>query len=207
MENRKKTAQEVLADFRRQEILNAALELTVQHGRHALTMERVAEKAGVAKGTVYLYFKDKQELVRGLLDELSSSLSDTMCGILREETSLWTKLHDMFTRTLEKSIEYRETLILIHRTLGDIDECDEEGRSKYESIYEVMLEVLQEEKEKGNINTDISNENLAYAFLAMLRGSVLIDAADKENGEEEPDARQIVDLFVRGMGGQTERTT
>ena len=65
---------------RRQAILDAALDEFAARGFAATRLEDVAARAGVAKGTIYLYFRDKeslfQELVRTLLSPLIGTLID-----------------------------------------------------------------------------------------------------------------------------------
>ena len=53
-------------DVRREQILDAAERVLVERGLAATTMADVAEAAAVAKGTVYLYFESKAELLAGL---------------------------------------------------------------------------------------------------------------------------------------------
>ena len=67
-------------DVRRQQLLDAARELIVERGFEATTMSDVAEAAGVAKGTVYLYFDSKADL----LDGLQALFWDRMMTIARE---------------------------------------------------------------------------------------------------------------------------
>lgn len=55
-------------DIRREAILDAALKLFSDTGFAATRVEDIARKAGVAKGTIYLYFKDKQDLFNGLVE-------------------------------------------------------------------------------------------------------------------------------------------
>jgi len=54
---------------KREQILDAALRLFAHEPFQAVTMERVAERAGVAKGTLYLYFTSKEELYLGILSD------------------------------------------------------------------------------------------------------------------------------------------
>lgn len=71
------------ADARPQELLEAALSVFVARGYAAARMEEVARRAGVSKGTLYLYYETKEELfkavVRGSLvsnlDEAAASLA------------------------------------------------------------------------------------------------------------------------------------
>lgn len=56
-------------DARPQELLAAGLELFVEHGYAATKLEKVAQKAGVSKGTLYLYFESKEELFKAVVRE------------------------------------------------------------------------------------------------------------------------------------------
>ena len=64
---------------RRQAILDAALSVFAEHGFEAARLDDVAERAGVAKGTLYLYFHDKEalfeELVRSAVSPVMERLS------------------------------------------------------------------------------------------------------------------------------------
>jgi AcrR family transcriptional regulator len=61
----------VTQDERRAAILDAALDLFSKHGFAAARLDDVANKAGVAKGTLYLYFPDKEALFEELLLSLA----------------------------------------------------------------------------------------------------------------------------------------
>jgi TetR/AcrR family transcriptional regulator len=51
------------------EVLSAALDLFVEHGFASTRLEDVAARAGVSKGTLYLYFKNKEELFKAVVRE------------------------------------------------------------------------------------------------------------------------------------------
>jgi AcrR family transcriptional regulator len=77
---------------RQQKILAAAFEVFAAHGYEAARIDDVARQAGIAKGTIYLYFRDKEQLfravVRGLLqkrfDAIAGSFKGTGEQLLRE---------------------------------------------------------------------------------------------------------------------------
>ncbi len=64
MHPERRTRQQVLTEFRTAEILSAASAVFGDKGFTAATVEDIARAAGVAKGTVYLYFPSKTELYR-----------------------------------------------------------------------------------------------------------------------------------------------
>lgn len=55
---------------KRAAILDATLKLLAAYGFHGFSMKRVADEAGVATGTVYLYFQDKEALIMALREEI-----------------------------------------------------------------------------------------------------------------------------------------
>src|SRR5215467_12166543 len=57
-------------DGRRAQILAAASRVFAEQGFHRTTVHRIAREAGVADGTIYLYFASKQEILLALLAEL-----------------------------------------------------------------------------------------------------------------------------------------
>jgi AcrR family transcriptional regulator len=61
-------------DARPQELLDAALQLFVEKGFAATRSEEVAARAGVSKGTLYLYFPSKEELFKAVVRTNLSSL-------------------------------------------------------------------------------------------------------------------------------------
>jgi len=59
---------------KREEIMQAALELIAEHGFHGAPMAMVAEKAGVGAGTIYRYFEGKDALIAEIFGELEKKL-------------------------------------------------------------------------------------------------------------------------------------
>jgi TetR/AcrR family transcriptional regulator, repressor of fatR-cypB operon len=59
---------------KREEVMQAALELIAEHGFHGAPMAMIADKAGVAAGTIYRYFESKDILITELYRELEEKL-------------------------------------------------------------------------------------------------------------------------------------
>jgi len=64
-------------DARPKELIDAALEIFVEKGYAAARLDEVAKRAGVSKGTVYLYFTNKEELFKAVIrDGIVSDLAN-----------------------------------------------------------------------------------------------------------------------------------
>ena len=69
VESRSRPRWESRKDARPQELLAAALDLFVERGYAATRLDEVAARAGVSKGTLYLYFENKEELFKAVVRE------------------------------------------------------------------------------------------------------------------------------------------
>ena len=65
-------------DLKRESIQQAVIRLMCREGLKSVTMERVAQEVGIAKGTVYLHYHDKQELLDAVKDAALTPMVDEM---------------------------------------------------------------------------------------------------------------------------------
>jgi AcrR family transcriptional regulator len=90
---------------KRAAILGAALELFVERGYYGTAVPTVAERAGVGAGTIYRYFRSKEDLVNALYRQCKNALAmHVLVGIApqappREQFhQLWSRLADFFRK-------------------------------------------------------------------------------------------------------------
>jgi AcrR family transcriptional regulator len=85
-------------EARPQELLDAALELFAQKGFAATRSEEVAARAGVSKGTLYLYYPSKEELLKAVIQQrLSSEIAAVAAEVERHDGSASEVLQEMLT--------------------------------------------------------------------------------------------------------------
>jgi AcrR family transcriptional regulator len=105
----KATKKEIVTAFRTGEILAAARKLLYQRGLEAMTMGEIAAAAGVAKGTLYLYFQSKDDLIQALITQVGENIIHDVEAALEAPGSPPEKL----IRTVAVLLEYlnRERLL------------------------------------------------------------------------------------------------
>ena len=81
---------------KRRSILDAALALYLENSRELPSVSRIAEASGLAKGTVYLYFRTKEEIFLALLDEKFHALLQTVLGLFNQPQTSTGVLIDAF---------------------------------------------------------------------------------------------------------------
>jgi Transcriptional regulator len=100
-------------DKKKKKIFDAALRLFGEHGFHEATMEKIAELAGVAKGTVYIFFKSKEDLIDQLLLEKIQEIVSTFSEIFSREDDILAQIQ----QTIEYYIDFIEKNHVLYRII------------------------------------------------------------------------------------------
>jgi TetR/AcrR family transcriptional regulator, fatty acid metabolism regulator protein len=98
---------------KRERILEAALKLFANETYQAVTMDRVAEAANVAKGTLYLYFQSKEDLYLGILIDGMESMARNYQSSVDPKADVQTRLRGAITLTIEFYDQRRDLLRLM----------------------------------------------------------------------------------------------
>lgn len=101
------------AEQRRQQILSAALTVFSQHGFEAARLDEVAQLAGVAKGTLYLYFPDKHSMLEALVREAAQPVLQDFAALMQQrEASVDLLLAQIFALFRREVLGTRRKLII-----------------------------------------------------------------------------------------------
>src|SRR2546421_12865164 len=87
--------EDVVREFRRREILEAACRVVARYGFQGATVDRVAEAAQIAKGTVYLYFRNKDELLQAAVEQGIENFTNQIRTEVAEVARPLEKLHSL----------------------------------------------------------------------------------------------------------------
>jgi AcrR family transcriptional regulator len=78
---------EMVEELMRKALYKAAASVMTDYGWHGLTMDKVAERAGVSKGTLYNYFRDKEDLVKLVMIHFTSDVEEKIKTIINDNDS------------------------------------------------------------------------------------------------------------------------
>lgn len=116
---------EILQDFRTRSLLEATRKIIATEGFGATTMERVASEAGITKGAIYLYFRDKDQMIMAALEEIASKMLQEIESALDPEALPWEKLCQVVRAQMESMEAHKDvlrTVLLLRWLLGDRQE-------------------------------------------------------------------------------------
>ena len=77
------------------QIIDAAIIVIAENGYHQSQVSKIAKQAGVADGTIYLYFKNKEEILVSVFEEKMEIFAENLKEIIQQEISSSEKLYKM----------------------------------------------------------------------------------------------------------------
>jgi AcrR family transcriptional regulator len=169
-------------DLRADRILNAARELLVSWGYRRITIDEVARRAGVGKGTVYLHFSTKEQLFMTVMTVSHLRMVELFLRDLDEDPAallLSRMARSAYTRAQEDPV-VRATFIGDTDTLGSLIQVEsttlgdlaEERQRAMEEYFELL-------REHGVLRADSSVQDQRHAFVAILIGFLTMEPAIK----------------------------
>jgi AcrR family transcriptional regulator len=111
------TKQKIVADFRRAEILDAAKKIFGNKGFESTRMEEIAKAAQLAKGTLYLYFRSKDEIYQATVRQALSEVASLTEQHMGRETSFVAK-YAAFIRVRIAFWQEQQVLYRLILTMG-----------------------------------------------------------------------------------------
>jgi AcrR family transcriptional regulator len=186
-------------DQRRTAIVQAVLPLLVEHGAN-ITSRQIAQAAGVAEGTIFRAFKDKDELLRACVTE--AFRTDQVCAAIRQvprDGDLAVRLTDAAAPFLEHFTRLgnlMQTLVTsgydVHRYVPHGDRRPSDVRAEFtRELAEAIAAVLGPDERQLRVPAD----EFARLLLALVMG-MQFDAEPSE--DNLPGIRKRVDVLLHG---------
>lgn len=100
---------------KQKKILESALELFVEYGFHGTPTSKIASNAGVAAGTLFHYFKTKDELVINLYNRIKGELNAYVYAQINESDPVRDKFRTLFNHTLYWALKNNQEFYFIQQ--------------------------------------------------------------------------------------------
>ena len=169
----------------RERIMQSAMENFSKKGFDRTRMEDIAAAAGLAKGTLYLYFKDKEDLFYAICDHNLEELRKQLSRVFNRKENILPdaeRFYDEYRkRSLGSDTIWFEMIAVSTRT-PRLRKILAENQSK---VYRVVKEFLKTQIERGFLREDIKADIVASALIALYNGlavnKLLLQTSNSEN--------------------------
>jgi AcrR family transcriptional regulator len=194
-DERKKKA---LKEFAREAIYEAILEVIKAHGYDGLTMQRVATAAGIATGTLYNYFKNKDELLIYADKKIHLSFLEFFGELNVLSMSAREKLVKLVEGIYGFATAHTEVLVIMDQANVFSKIPKEEKRKNHRDFEDTFVSVVQqgiEEKSFREVDPAVAGE-----LFAMTLSGMICHKAEMETFDPEADKEKVLDYFFRYLG-------
>jgi TetR/AcrR family fatty acid metabolism transcriptional regulator len=203
---RRPAARPVRVGDKRERILDAAVRVFAKKGFHATRVSEVAKAAGVADGTIYLYFKSKDELLVSLFEDRVERLLAFMHQELPRTASASEKLRrviELQLGLLEGERDLAEVITVILRQSTKL--MKEYAAPKFTAYLDAIARVISDGQAAGELRGDVSPHLAARAIFGALDGITMTWALGKaDRGGLVRASGQLAELVLRGLAPQRE---
>jgi AcrR family transcriptional regulator len=196
-----KTKQEVVAEFRSTEILDAARGVFARKGFESATVDDIAEAAHIAKGTVYLYFRSKRDIYLAALKQGAIALNQETKRRMDAVPAAHEKLRAFVDTRIQYFEQNRDFFRIYQSEFGNLfhpaqlneefkDLCHGQGK-----MLETILDQLVREGQLRPMRTDLA----AFTIHDMTRGLIFQRLLGWSRASAEEDIDSLFDLIWKGL--------
>jgi TetR/AcrR family fatty acid metabolism transcriptional regulator len=186
-------------------ILEAAVTVFAASGFHESTISQIARAAGVADGTIYLYFKNKDDI----LVHFFNYKTRQVFALFREEVdqaqSAVEKLRNLIRRHLDEFQKDRHMAVLYQ---AETHRTNRLAEDQIREMHKMYLDLVAEIVEQGQVEGSIRRDLYVGLVKRYIIGGVdeVINTWLHSDGQYDLTtmADPLVDLFIRGIGTQPQ---
>lgn len=186
---------------KRERILDAAVRVLARRGFQATRVSEVAKAAGVADGTIYLYFDSKDELLVSLFEDRVERLLKFLEAELPRAKTASDKLRriiELQLGLLEGERDLAEVLTVILRQSSKL--MKEQAAPKFNAYLDVIARVVADGQATGELRDDVSPHLVARAIFGALDGIAMTWVLGKANrGGLLRASGQLAEVMLRGL--------
>ncbi len=195
---------EVIRDFRRDQVIDVAQRLFGERGTIDVSMDEIATEAGVARSTVYVYFANRDELLRACLKRLHEHLMEAIAETWDAENSPVDRLRGLIVAIFEQQ---DDNPIFLRLALATYEAAASSGVAVGSELALIGLDVvgrlrdLLEDGMADGVFGPLDPDRAVTLLGQQIYGAMSVRAADALPRPREESAAEICDFVLHGLAG------
>src|SRR5881394_3614024 len=188
------------ASGKRESILRAATRVFARNGYFNSKVADIAREAGVADGTVYLYFKSKEEILHSIFDRSMEEAISEGRKQIENITDPREKLRRIALLHLERLGSDRDLAVVFQVELrGSTKFMQEFSAAGFAEYLSVIRSTIEEGQQAGVFRNDIKPVVVAKILFGALDEMATNWILSKRRYKLAPMADQVLDIFLNGV--------
>ena len=185
---------------KRQKILDAAMIEIASSGFHQTTVARIAKRAGVADGTIYLYFKNKEEILFSLFEGAMGRFIAEGQARVEELATAKEKIRQIVELHLSLVGENRDQAIITQVELRhSLHFMGQLSRAQVGEYLGIIAKVIVQGQRDGEFRSDLDPVFAAKAVFGILDEMATDWVLSLRNTRLESQASKVADFVLSGL--------
>lgn len=191
---------------KRELILDAATQVFAQKGYSTARVSDVAQEAGVADGTIYLYFKSKEEILLSIFESKMAQLLSGVQEVMQKTTDCDDKIRAFAHFHLEQ--------VQLNRAVAEVLQVELRLSKKFMKEYRpeqlwaylgIFSDILRAGQAEGRYRAEIDVFLASWAFFGSMDEIAMqwVLARNPTRISLESAAQQVAEIFLRGIRAST----
>ena len=183
------------------QILEAAVKVFARQGFHQSTVAQIAKEAGVADGTIYLYFKNKDDILVQFFSFRTKQVFESFREEVDRAQNSLDKLRNLIHRHLAEFQRDRDGAVVYQVETHQNSRLAEAQIKEMSQLYrDIISEIVEQGQQEGTIRKDLY-VGLVKRFIIGAVDEVINTWLHSDDDYELVSmADPLVDLFIRGIG-------
>lgn len=196
----RKTKQDVVAEFRSSEIIDAARRIFARKGFAGASVDEIAEAAGLAKGTLYTYFPSKRDLYLAALRQGIARLTEETRRNVEAARTTAGKIRAFIATRIRYAESNRDLFAIYHAEFGRVHPAcfNRESKHLYLEQLGVIEAVMEAASRRGEIRP-VSAKDAAFLVCEMTRALNGRRLLGWKQASAEEDIEFLFDLIWKGL--------
>ncbi|MEE1132654.1 MAG: TetR/AcrR family transcriptional regulator [Caryophanon sp.] len=182
------------------QIIDAAIVVIAENGYHQAQVSKIAKQAGVADGTIYLYFKNKEDILISVFSDKMSVITESLQYIIKTESSSTVKLSRMIENHFNVLANNAHFAVV---TQIELRQSNKALRQKINAILKDYLMLLDEILIEGMVSGEFNPVMDVRLARSMVFGTIDEIITTWVMNEQRYDllalAPKVKDLILRGL--------
>jgi TetR/AcrR family fatty acid metabolism transcriptional regulator len=184
-----------------QRIMNAAIKIFAEQGFYKATISQVAREAGVADGTIYIYFKNKADILNNFFSYRTRLVFQRFRDAVEQATDSEDKLRNLIWRHLYEFQRDRDMAIVFQReALQARYIADEDIKAITKMYLDILEDIISQGQREGRIRKDFQSGLVKRFILGAVNEVINTWVTTGGKYELVPMADPLVDLYLKGIG-------
>jgi AcrR family transcriptional regulator len=166
-----KTKQQLVCEFRRAAILDAARSVFARRGFDCGIMDEIAKEAGIAKGTIYLYFPSKNDIFQAVLKHDMKAVQKSTLERIDAAMGLKEKIRAFALARIENADAQKEFFQIMDSEQKNLSMTRSQYREFLRDPVLRLAAALEEAARRGEIRR-VPAEKIAWFIADMTRGTI-----------------------------------